>query len=142
MNRKNEIDFEYGPLVGIKKDGTRVVILSEDMLGDDLKIDNKGKLTLNAEKAIEKLSLVNRPPGAGGGLGELFFEYMLVDKTESGLSSLFTEPKPLDNNLKAFEDSLLSKAMADGTYWVWTSFEMIEKVGLEIINGVIVQILK
>jgi len=34
------------------------------------------------------------------------------------------------------------KAMADGTYWVWTSPDMIEKVGLEIINGVIVQILK
>jgi len=46
------------------------------------------------KRLFKKLSLVNRPPGAGGGLAELFFEYMLVDKTASGLSSLFTEPKP------------------------------------------------
>jgi len=54
INRKNEIDFKYGPLVGIKSDGSRVIILSEEMLGDDLQIDNKGKLTLNAEKAVQK----------------------------------------------------------------------------------------
>lgn len=143
INRKNEIDFRYGPLVGIKSDGSRVVILSEEMLGEDLQIDEKGKLTLNAPKAVEKLSLVNKNPGDGGGLGELFFEYKLVDKPASGITSLFTEPKDLGIGLNVYQDSLLKTPLEDdGNYAIYTDEKLIDKVTLKIVSGIIDDVIK
>lgn len=49
INRKNEIDFKYGPLTGIKSDGSKVVILSEDMLGEEFVVEN-GRLRIDTSK--------------------------------------------------------------------------------------------
>lgn len=144
INRKNEIDFRYGPLVGIKSDGSRVVILSEEMLGEDLQIDEKGKLTLNAPKAVEKLSLVNRFPGDitdnAGGLAELFAEYKLVEPSADYISSIFTLSEPLDIGVKVYDSVKLNNAVVDGSYWIYTDETKMVKVQLKVIDGLIVEI--
>lgn len=137
INRKNEIDFKYGPLTGIKSDGSRVVILSEDMLGDDLQLDSKGKLTLNAEKAIEKLSLVNTPTD-GAGLGNLFYEYKTTSNSPTNPDNvIYTDPKDLDLGISVWVDSLLTKPVEDGDYEIWKDADGTYKVYMKVIGGVI-----
>jgi len=136
INRKNEIDFRYGPLVGIKSDGSRVIILSEEMLGDDLQIDDKGKLTLNAEKVIDKLSLVNRPDS--GGLANMFYEYIATDFSETNPNKfLYTEPKEFGVGLKLFTNSLLESFADDGNYTIWADATKTTKIDFTVVNGLV-----
>ena len=124
INRKNEIDFRYGPLTGIKSDGSKVIILSEDMLGEEFVVEN-GRLRIDTSKlgAVG----VNKPidptlPDTGG----VFYQVLTLmpesPTTPAGEISLEIS-NPESNTIEgvrlvSFQNGAYTDVLP-GIYWVY-----------------------